>query len=114
MKHCNVFLLPFIKPIHVRHFYPQETIENYTDAMQVAVKHMEVEPEERNILVAHQYVTGATTSDSEEISVGGLENVDASALQGFDYVALGHIHGPQNIGGEQIRYSGTPLKYSCR
>ena len=108
----NVYLLPFIKPIHVRHFFPEETIANYTEAMKVVVEHMELNPEERNILVAHQFVTGAMRSDSEEISVGGLDNVEASVFEAFDYVALGHIHRPQKMGSERIRYSGTPLKYS--
>lgn len=107
----HVYLLPFIKPVHVHHFYPQETIENYTDAMKVAVNHMAMNPEERNLLVAHQFVTGAIQSDSEEISVGGLDHVDAAAFSDFDYVALGHIHRPQNM-GPNIRYCGTPLKYS--
>lgn len=108
----NVYLLPFIKPIHVRHFFPEETIANYTEAMKVVVEHMELNSEERNILVAHQFVTGAMRSDSEEISVGGLDNVEASVFEAFDYVALGHIHRPQKMGSERIRYSGTPLKYS--
>lgn len=108
----NVYLLPFIKPIHVRHFFPEETIANYTEAMKVVVEHMELNSEERNILVAHQFVTGAMRSDSEEISVGGLDNVEASVFETFDYVALGHIHRPQKMGSERIRYSGTPLKYS--
>ena len=73
---------------------------------------MDIDPDSRNVLVAHQFVTGAERSDSEEQSVGGLDNVDASAFDGFDYVALGHIHGPQNIGSKRIRYCGTPLKYS--
>ena len=108
----HIYLLPFIKPVHVRHFFPEETIGNYTDAMQVVVKHLELKKEERNILVAHQFVTGAMRSDSEEVSVGGLDNIDASVFMDFDYVALGHIHRPQNMGEEKIRYSGTPLKYS--
>lgn len=108
----NVYLLPFIKPIHVRHFFPEETITNYTESMQVVIKHMNLEPEERNILLAHQFVTGARRSDSEEISVGGLDNVDGKVFEDFDYVALGHIHKPQKMGKEQIRYCGTPLKYS--
>ena len=108
----NVYLLPFIKPVHVRHFYPEETVTNYTQAMEVAVKHMELNQKERNILVAHQFVTGAMRSDSEEISVGGLDNVEVTAFADFDYVALGHIHRPQTMGCEKIRYSGTPLKYS--
>lgn len=108
----HIYLLPFIKPIHVRHFFPQETITNYTEAMKVVVKSMELHPEDRNILVAHQFVTGAVRSDSEEISVGGLDNVEVTAFEDFDYVALGHIHGSQNMGSEKVRYSGTPLKYS--
>ena len=108
----NVYLLPFVKPVHVRHFYPQEVIHNYTDAMDVIVKNMNLKLEERNVLVAHQFVTGAMRSDSEEISVGGLDNVESTVFRDFDYVALGHIHRPQNMGNEKIRYSGTPLKYS--
>lgn len=108
----HIYLLPFIKPVHVRHFFPEESITNYTEAMQTVVKHMDLKKEERNILVAHQFVTGAMRSDSEEISVGGLDNVDASVFADFDYVALGHIHRPQNMGMDKIRYCGTPLKYS--
>lgn len=108
----HIYLLPFIKPVHVRHFFPKESITNYTEAMQVVVKQMDLKKEERNILVAHQFVTGAMRSDSEEISVGGLDNIDALVFEDFDYVALGHIHRPQNMGGEKIRYCGTPLKYS--
>lgn len=108
----HIYLLPFIKPVHVRHFFPEESITNYIEAMQTVVKHMDLKKEERNILVAHQFVTGAMRSDSEEISVGGLDNVDASVFADFDYVALGHIHRPQNMGMDKIRYCGTPLKYS--
>lgn len=108
----HIYLLPFIKPVHVRHFFPEESITNYTEAMQTVVKHMDLKKEERNILVAHQFVTGAMRSDSEEISVGGLDNVDALVFADFDYVALGHIHRPQNMGMDKIRYCGTPLKYS--
>ena len=108
----NVYMLPFIKPVHVRHFYEEENIVDYTDAMKCAVSHMNVQKKERNLLICHQFVTGAARSESEEISVGGLDNVDASVFAPFDYVAFGHIHGPQNIGNEKIRYCGTPLKYS--
>ena len=108
----NIYLLPFIKPVHVRHFFPEETITNYTEAVKVVVDHMELNTEERNILLSHQFVTGAMRSDSEEISVGGLDNVEVSAFETFDYVALGHIHRPQKMGRETVRYSGTPLKYS--
>lgn len=108
----DFWLLPFIKPIHVKRFYPDEPIESYTDACRVAVGHMDLCKEKRNVLLTHQFVTGAEICESEERSVGGSDNVDASVFQDFDYVALGHIHGPQNIGSNQIRYCGTPLKYS--
>ena len=108
----NFWLLPFIKPAHVKRFYPDEGIESYTDACRVAVEKMGVDTAKRNVLLTHQFVTGAATCESEEISVGGSDNVDASVFESFDYVALGHIHGPQNIGSNKIRYCGTPLKYS--
>lgn len=108
----DIYLLPFVKPAHVRRWFPDEEIASYTDALRTAIAHMEIDRDVRNILVTHQFVTGAARSESEEISVGGADNVDASVFDGFDYVALGHLHGPQNIGGERIRYCGTPLKYS--
>lgn len=107
----EVYMLPFVKPSHVRRFYEDEVIETYTDAMRVAIDKMNVNPLNRNILVTHQFVTGATRSESEE-TVGGTDNVDASVFEQFDYVALGHLHGAQFCGNEKIRYCGTPLKYS--
>ncbi len=106
------YLLPFLKPVHVRRFYPEEEIETYTDALRVAVKHMNVEETTRNVLLTHQFVTGAERCDSEEVSVGGTDNVDATVFDAFDYVALGHIHGPQQVCRPTIRYCGSPLKYS--
>ena len=108
----NIYMLPFLKPAHVRRFFEDEDILNYTDAMRVAIKAMNVNTNERNVLVTHQFVTGASTCESEEISVGGTDNVDANVFADFDYVALGHIHGPQNCGSDRVRYCGTPLKYS--
>ena len=108
----DFYLLPFIKPAHVKRFYPDEGIESYTDACRVEIENMNLDAEKRNILLTHQFVTGSITCESEEISVGGSDNVDASVFAAFDYVALGHIHGPQNIGSNRIRYCGTPLKYS--
>ena len=105
-------MLPFVKPAQVRAVYPDEEIATYTDAVRSAVSHMAVDPAVRNVLITHQFVTGAERSDSEDISVGGTDNVDASVFDAFDYVALGHIHGPQQIGSPRIRYCGTPLKYS--
>lgn len=108
----HIYLLPFIKPAHVRRCFPDQEILSYTDALRTAVEAMEVDTERRNILVTHQFVTGASRCESEDISVGGSDNVDASVFAPFDYVALGHIHNPQNIGSDRIRYCGTPLKYS--
>lgn len=127
---ADIYMLPFVKPAAVRRFFPDEEIASYTDAVRVCVSEMgagagDAEEAETGssadttagaagrtkILVAHQFVTGASRSDSEEVSVGGADNVDASVFGGFDYVALGHIHGPQQIDG-RIRYCGTPLKYS--
>lgn len=112
----NIYLLPFVKPATVKHFMDEEAaakIESYHDAVAAAVSSFNVDKSERNVLVAHQFVTGAERCDSEDVSVGGTDNVAAEAFNDFDYVALGHIHGPQNVGGqERIRYCGTPLKYS--
>ena len=108
----DFWLLPFIKPAHVKRFYPDAGIESYTDAVRVAIEKMGIDSTKRNVLLTHQFVTGASTCESEEISVGGSDNVDASVFESFDYVALGHIHGPQNIGSNHVRYCGTPLKYS--
>lgn len=108
----SFYMLPFIKPAHVRHCFPDEEIASYTDAMRVAIDHMEVDPAARNVLITHQFVTGAERSDSEQITVGGTDNVDASVFDAFDYVALGHIHRPQSMGSDRIRYAGSPLKYS--
>ena len=108
----HLYLLPFVKPVHVRRCFPEREIETYTDAVAAAVEAMDVDPAARNVLVTHQFVTGAARCESEEVSVGGSDNVDASVFDKFDYVALGHLHGPQTVGRETVRYCGTPLKYS--
>ena len=108
----HVWLLPFVKPAHVRRWFPDADIESYTDAMAEAVAHMDIDAAARNVLVTHQFVTGGTRSGSEELSVGGTDNVDSGVFAPFDYVALGHLHGAQHIGRETIRYAGSPLKYS--
>ncbi len=107
-----IYLLPFIKPAVIHHVFPQEDCESYEDAARIAISHMKVNTEKRNILVAHQLVTGADRCDSEEILIGGLDNINSCVFETFDYVALGHIHSPQSITKETIRYCGTPLKYS--
>ena len=111
-------LLPFVKPVHVRHElqadFPEEAeaIKDYTDALAAAIAHMCIDESERNVLLAHQFVSGAERSDSEAPSVGGLDAVDVRVFAPFDYVALGHLHGPQQVGRPTVRYCGTPLKYS--
>ena len=108
----HFYLLPFIRPSDVRRFDPEAQTGSYTEALRSAVEAMSIDSAERNVLAAHQFVTGAVAGDSEELSVGGLDNVDGAVFDCFDYTALGHIHGPQNIGSERLRYCGTPLKYS--
>ena len=108
----NIYMLPFVKPANVHRFFVEEEINTYTDALRTAIEKMSVNTSERNILITHQFVTGAERTESEDISVGGTDNVDALVFDDFDYVALGHIHRPQNVSSERIRYCGTPLKYS--
>ncbi len=108
----DLYLLPFLKPATVRPFFPDAALETYTDALRCAIEQMPLCPDHRNVLVTHQFVTGAQRCESESIQVGGTDNVDSSVFDGFDYVALGHLHGPQNVGSEGIRYCGSPLKYS--
>ena len=108
----HVWLLPFVMPALVRRWFPDAVIESYTDAMAEAVAHMDIDTAARNVLVTHQFVTGGARSGSEELSVGGTDNVDSGVFAPFDYVALGHLHGAQHIGRETIRYAGSPLKYS--
>lgn len=108
----NFYLLPFIKPAIVRSYFPDEEINSYNQAIAVALKQLSINTQERNILIAHQFVTGAYTCDSEDVVVGGLDNIDATLFNNFDYVALGHLHTPQTVLRESIRYCGTLLKYS--
>ena len=108
----DVWLMPFLKPSVVRPFYPGDTMESYQDAAAVVLRSNPPHQGRRSILVAHQFVTGAKTGGSEELSVGGAENIDAALFAAYDYVALGHIHSPQRVGRETVRYCGSPLKYS--
>ncbi len=108
----DVYPMPFLKPSLVKRFYPEHEIASWTDTVRTVVDHMEIDASKRNILLAHQFVTGAATCDSEEINVGGADNVDIEVFAPFDYVALGHLHGPQSIGRPTIRYCGSPIKYS--
>lgn len=108
----DVYMLPFLKPAQVRRYFEGEELSTYTEAVGRAIQSMDIDQKRRNVLVTHQFVTGARRSESEELSVGGADNVDAGVFSVFDYVALGHLHSPQNCGTDRIRYCGTPLKYS--
>lgn len=112
----NIYLIPFLRPSVVRSFFPDVEIEDYTDTLRTIIEDLQVDTSRRNVVLAHQFVTAAgalpETCDSEQLSVGGLDRVDGSVFSPFDYTALGHLHGPQRVGSETIRYAGSPLKYS--
>lgn len=108
----NVYMLPFIRPSDVRRVYPDDDTESFDSAFKAAASHLNVNENERNIMIAHQFITGAAAGGSESVSVGGLDNISAEVFAPFDYTALGHIHSRQNISSEKVRYCGTPLKYS--
>ena len=115
----DIYLLPFVKASQVKHFLPDAGIENYDDAVREVLEQAEIDRTRRNVIVAHQFVTGKSeepvTGGSEGVgvqSVGLVEKIGYDCFDAFDYVALGHIHSPQKIGREEVRYSGSPLKYS--
>jgi len=131
----NIYLMPFVKASQVRHFYPNEPIADYEDAVRTVLAHSQINPDERNILVAHQFVTGTSSapqlagSSISQLSgssmpqlagsesaatqmVGLVETISSSCFSDFDYVALGHIHSAQSVGRDEVRYAGSPLKYS--
>lgn len=108
----HVFLLPFVRPADVRPFFPDRKIDGYPAAMEAALSSPLPDPAERNLLVTHQFVLGASRCDSEEVNIGGTDGVPADLFRAYDYVALGHLHAPQAVGRAELRYSGSPLKYS--
>lgn len=110
-ENVSFYLLPYIKPIHVRKAY-EIACDTYNCAVKEVVNRIEIDEKRVNILITHQFITGAVTCDSEELVLGGIDNVGADVFEKFDYVALGHIHRAQKICKETIRYSGSPLKYS--
>lgn len=111
-----IHLLPFIKPRMVTPYFADREMETYDAAIRAVISAAAINSSVRNVLVAHQFITcnghEPERSESETIAIGGLDNIDVSAFDGFDYVALGHLHGPQMIGHEHVRYAGSPLKYS--
>ena len=108
----TVWMLPFLRPAQVKRALPEEKIASYQDAVAAVIRHAQIDPRRRNVLIAHQFITGCEISDSEEHMVGGLDQISAEVFADFDYVALGHIHKAQQAGRETVRYAGSPLKYS--
>lgn len=108
----HIHLLPFIKPVQARRYFPGEKIETYSDAVSAVLSRIELDPAVRNVLVTHQYVLGAQTSDSEERSIGGVDQIPPAVFSSFDYVALGHLHKSQTLSQGRIRYCGAPLAFS--
>ena len=108
----DVWLMPFLRPANVRPHHPEAEIDGYPAAIKCVLDSAGIDWTRRNVLVAHQYVAGATVCDSEERIVGGVDQIPADLYEGFDYVALGHLHTPQRVGANYVRYSGSPLAYS--
>lgn len=109
-----IYLLPFLRPSTIRHALPEraEEVQSAADAVRIALEQTKIDEKERNVLLAHQFVTGAKRCDAEELQVGDVDQIPAELFASFDYVALGHIHSPQKVGRETVRYCGAPLKYS--
>ena len=109
-----IYLLPFLRPSTIRHARPEraEEVQSAADAVRIALEQTKIDEKERNVLLAHQFVTGAKRCDAEELQVGDVDQIPAELFASFEYVALGHIHSPQKVGRETVRYCGAPLKYS--
>ena len=109
-----IYLLPFFRPSTIRHALPEraEEVQSAADAVRIALEQTKIDEKERNVLLAHQFVTGAKRCDAEELQVGDVDQIPAELFASFEYVALGHIHSPQKVGRETVRYCGAPLKYS--
>ena len=109
-----IYLLPFLRPSTIRHALPEraEEVQSAADAVRIALEQTKIDEKERNVLLAHQFVTGAKRCDAEELQVGDVDQIPAELFASFEYVALGHIHRPQTVGRETVRYCGAPLKYS--
>ncbi len=115
----NLYLLPFIKRSQAAAFYPDEKMDNYDDALRVVIEQAEVNTKERNVILAHQFVAGRSRdpelAGSENVgvrTVGTIEKISADRFDAFDYAALGHIHSPQRVGRDTVRYAGSLMKYS--
>lgn len=112
LEEADIYLLPFLRPAQVRRFFPDRVIETTQQAVEAVLGTLQLRRNCANILMMHQFLAGAAVCESEELSVGGSDQIDVSVVQAFDYVALGHLHGPQRVGRDTVRYCGSPLKYS--
>jgi len=112
----DVYLLPFLKPQQIEVAEGEERPQDYTEAIKLVLGRLNINKNNRNVLLAHQFVGGKgetpERADSETQSVGGVDMVDYRVFDDFDYVALGHLHGAQHVGREEVRYAGSPVKYS--
>ena len=112
----SIYMLPFVKPADVRKYYPNSEINSYHEAVKCIIDNTNIDTSKRNIIMVHQFVTASGVeierSDSESVSLGGIDNIDVSIFDKFDYVAMGHVHGPQKLIRDTVRYAGSPLKYS--
>ncbi len=113
----HFWLMPYVKASRVAHFFPEETISSYDTAFRTAISKCDLNEEERNVLLTHQFVTGKSEpelsgSESSILNVGNIDKIGSDCFKSFDYVAMGHIHSGQAVGDESCRYAGAPLKYS--
>nr|WP_294682226.1 exonuclease SbcCD subunit D [uncultured Anaerotignum sp.] len=111
----EVWLLPFFKPAHVNGLLAEETVSSYAEAARVLLEREEIDFSKRNIILVHQFITWKGTaerSESETLSLGGVDEIDAGLFFDFEYTACGHLHNPQKMGKETVRYAGSPMPYS--
>ncbi len=114
LNNIDIFVLPYFNTDEVKSLYPESKISSYSDAMNYVLNNIKhsFKPGKKNILMCHCFVSGSVVSESDRSAmVGGTSVVPSEAFDGFDYVALGHLHKAQNR-GYNARYSGSPLKYS--
>ena len=107
----DIYLLPFVRVSQVNRAFPEADAKNIEEAYSYMIGSYDIDAGRRNVIVSHQFIRGASKGGSEEMSIGGLEEISSSVLDPFDYAALGHIHAPQKVGRDGIQYPGSLLKY---
>ena len=108
----SIYLMPFIRASSVRKYFDEGVVTNTNTAVKAVIDNTEIDDTKRNVILSHQFITNASPCDSEDILVGTSDSVSAEVFDKFDYVALGHLHNPQSVLRDTLRYCGTPLKYS--